>query len=184
MTRYVVSSRRAGRSSAEQIAASRHEMAATLSNIQGNIVSQRVPEDDASRMIAVIEAASIADIERTVRATSANVIIEPEILHYPVTVPPRDLSKALASGATSATAQAGSPVQIAVTGGGAPLRDAHIVLYFRGAGQPKRLEARSNRDGLARFAAIPGYTPSAALVVPRGGFWTMIARGMELSLPI
>ncbi len=155
-----------------------------MSSITAPIVAQQLPEDQSGRHIVIVDAENTAEIEQRIREAPPNLIIEPEILHYPLSPPPRDLRRAKVPG--PGLMAAGASITLNVTGGGAPLGDATVYFYTRSVGGTTNVTAgKTNKNGAVRFIVPAGANPAAALVAPRATFWPMIARGAAaLSAPI
>jgi len=184
MTRYIIANRRAGRTSGPDIAASRHAVTVAMSSITAPIIAQQLPEDPSGRHIVIVDAENTAEIEQRIREAPPNLIIEPEILHYPLSPPPRDLRRAKVAGPSLMAA--GASITLNVTGGGAPLGDATVYFYTRSVGGSTNFsEGKTNKNGAVRFTVPAGASPAAAIVAPRATYWPMIARGAAaLSAPI
>ena len=183
MTRYIISNRRAGRSQPQDMAASRHAVTVAMSQISAAVVSESLPEAPAARHIVVVETDNVAEIARQIRDAPPDVIIEPEIPHYPLFLPPADLRNAKLLGI--GVANAGPQISLNVTGGGQPLAEAVVYFFMRTpGGGSSSAQGKTSKSGVVRFNIPPGHTAAAAVVVPRASYWSMIARGPQLNAPI
>ncbi|HET9369898.1 MAG TPA: S8 family serine peptidase, partial [Vicinamibacterales bacterium] len=66
---------------------------------------------------------------------------------------------------------------VRVTGSGAPLRGAEVLLFLSGPTPVREpLSALTDGSGVAQFTVPAGFTPFAAIASPAGGHWSMVAR--------
>jgi hypothetical protein len=192
MARYVLSQRRAGKfDTRERLTARRaaDEGFASLFAASSDLIGRLTPADETAREVIVFEA---SPQEVTAKATLAgpDVLIEPEVLHYPVTVMPPDVAHLRADNAPG-VGLAGTGISFTVQVRSATagrLLGAEVVLFLRGpGGLDNRLSSRTNQDGTATFAFSEGWTPAALIVTPAGDHWTMVVRGptdqLEVELP-
>ena len=89
LQRYVIANRRSGRFEANAKMLSRGEVAMTLEAMgpEFAVRSDTNPADPLARRVAIVEADPVEMAPR-IAAAPADVIIEPEILHWPEVVPP------------------------------------------------------------------------------------------------
>jgi Subtilase family/PLD-like domain len=185
--RFVMANRRAGKFGDARLV-SRQSLEATLLSIDPGIdvLADNLPKDPYARRVVVFEA-DPAEVQA--KLIDPNVLIEPEILHWPDVVPPADLIAAqrisadiMASmpnlGPSSSFPQmVGTEMTVVVQGGGAPLNGATVLLYASNSGLPQPIPKLTGLDGTAVFSLPMGSMPSALVVIPAGGFWTMVKRG-------
>lgn len=180
MTRFVIANRRRGLFEEADKVRSRMSVAIALGGIMSaNVVEDHQPDDPTARRVVVVEASPM-EIEQKLAEFPPDVMIEPEIIHLPTVVPPPDLR--VVQPPPAMPMDAGWPMQVVrVTGGGAPLEGANVMLHTRSIAGIARSEQRTDATGTVQFPIAPGHTPAAAVVVPAHGFWTMVARGPQLS---
>jgi hypothetical protein len=185
--RFVMANRRAGKFGDARLV-SRQSLEATLLSIDPGIdvLADNQPKDPYARRVVVFEA-NPAEVQA--KLIDPNVLIEPEILHWPDVVPPADLIAAqrmsedmMASmsdlGLSSNFPQlASTEMTVVVEGGGARLNGASVLLYASGSGLPQPIKSVTGIDGTAVFSLPMGSMPSALVVIPAGGFWIMVKRG-------
>ena len=215
MARYVMANRRAGKFMEGQKRASREALETGFSNLFAasvDIIGDHAPADELARRVVVFDA-DPEEVTAKASALSADVMVEPEILHFPVArrrpAPRRSTRKAKpvarrrlsATGRSPAVTARATPINpaalagtvagpvtpaagplagaftIAVTGNGAPLAGAEVLLFLRGP-RPMRDPLRSvtNTSGIAAFTIPPGFQPVAAIASPAGNHWAMVAR--------
>lgn len=184
MARYVVANRRAGKFTSDAKTASRHEVSVTLGSLGGfAVVEDNDPADPLARRVTVIEG-DAAEIQAKRAEFSADVIVEPEILHHRAAFAPLDVMRAMPLDTMSFAAATGGPV-VTVTGAGQPLKNAKVILFLRGPGGEFDVERRTDASGRAAFpTSPPGLTVAVAVVVPAGDHWPMVARGLAALGPI
>lgn len=184
MAQYVIANRRAGRFTDESKYRSRESLAMALDGLaDSRVVTDTDPQDPYARRVVVVEAEP-AQILQLAAQPDPDVIIEPLILHWTDVVPPIDLGRRYDGAAPLRDAAITEEVILTILGGAQPLPNATVKLYLRGLGGVEERVGQSDAAGQSRFAVSPGYEPAAALVVPAGGFWPMIARGAALRKPI
>jgi subtilisin len=180
LQRYVIANRRAGKFDVQAKTLSRTMMAETLSTLAPQIVTDINPVNPFARRVTIVEAEP-AEMAARIAAAPPDVIIEPEILHWRDIIPPveflpvrRDRAVPLDAGVTDA-------FTISATGGGRPLPNAQIEFYVQGTGGTAKLIGQTDAAGHCSFQIPLGSTAFAAVVVPAGGYWSMLARGLALS---
>jgi hypothetical protein len=185
--RFVMANRRAGKFGDARLV-SRQSLEATLLSIDPGIdvLADNQPKDPYARRVVVFEA-DPAEVQA--KLIDPNVLIEPEILHWPDVVPPADLIAAQrmsadmmasmsALGFSSNFPQlASTQMTVVVEGGGARLNGASVLLYTSASGLPQPIKSVTGINGTAVFSLPMGSTPSALVVIPAGGFWIMVKRG-------
>jgi subtilisin family serine protease len=183
MARYVIANRRAGKfNAAEKVAARHFASEAVFALSSASIIEDNDPEDETARRVTVVEADPL-EVEQMRSGLPPDVIMEPEILHWPVDFAPPDLISAGPVPATLADAMA--PLsRISVLGGGVPLPACRVTIYVRSFGRTEKIEGITGGGGHFDYAVPVGATVSAALIAPHGGYWTMLARGPQLDAPI
>lgn len=183
MTRFVIANRRRGLFRPEDKIRSRMSVAMALDGLaSAQVLEDLQPEDPTARRVTIVEADPL-EIENKLAELPADVIVEPEILHLPTIVPPPDLERSIPPLALPADALA-DMIEMVVTGGGVALADANVILHTRSLGGVTKTERRTNARGRVTFTLAPGHTLAAALVIPSHGYWTMVARGAQITLPI
>ncbi|HEX2698737.1 MAG TPA: S8 family serine peptidase [Acidimicrobiales bacterium] len=181
MARYVLSNRRAGKFHDVEKRASRAaaEQSFLLLEPGAEVVSRLAPADETAREVIVFDA-NPAEVAAKAALAGPDVLIEPEILHFPVPPLPLDLARAgRSSPPGAALAGAGTTFEITVAGGAAaPLANAEAMLVLRSAGGTQTtLSARTGSTGKATFSFSGAWTPAALVVLPAGDHWTMVVRG-------
>jgi hypothetical protein len=185
--RFVMANRRAGKFGDARLV-SRQSLEATLLSVDAgiNVLADNEPNDPYARRVVVFEA-DPAEVQAKV--ADPNVLIEPEILHWPDTVPPADLLDAQRASADIMASMsslglsstfpllANVAMTVMVRGGGAPLYGASVLLYASGTSLPQPVTTVTDLSGTAVFSLPVGSTLSALVVIPAGGFWTMVKRG-------
>lgn len=183
MARFVIANRRSGKFTVEEKIASRSAMASAVNFISSaEIVEDNDPDDETARRIAIVEADS-AEVAAHMADFGDDVIVEPEILHWPSRTPPRDLSGA-APAIAAGPADAAAGVMIQVQGDAGPLQSCKLKIYVRGWSGTQKLDGITDAAGRYLFAPPAGMQVAAVLAIPAGGHWAMIARGASALEPI
>lgn len=175
MARYVIANRRAGKFREGEKLASREAVETTLMSMSASldIIQDFNPPDPLARRVLVVEA-DAKEVQQ--RKLNPDVLMEPEILHFPEIIGPRDFPANTASVAMPAVAAAAiTALSVTVRGSGAPQAGAKVLLFLRGARDP--LEKVSDASGKAKYSFSSQLSASALVVEPAGGFWTMLVRG-------
>jgi subtilisin len=178
MARFVIANRRAGKFHESEKRAARVAMDHAVATIASaiTIVGDNQPAQDTDRHVLVIEAEP-ADVMLV--AASPEVIVEPEIIHWPADRlrMPADFIHAERSALTAPVPAGTSVVNVSVTGYGSPLPHTDVLLFLRGpGGLNRRIEATTDAGGNANFSFMPFWTASALVVIPADSFWTMVVR--------
>lgn len=188
MARYILSHRRAGKFGEDEHLQSRATLGVALRRMEAevNVVRDFEPEDPEARRVLILEAEP-ADIAARMRDLPPDVLLEPEIIHWPLTNIPIDFIGVRAVSATTAPAAAGATrsVTVQVLGAGSPLAHATVLLFLRGpGGAENKLEGFTNASGDVSFSFASFWRPSALVAVPYAGFWTMVVRGIGSSVRV
>ena len=196
MARYVMANRRAGKFLDVQKTASRAALEVGFSNLFAasvNVVNDLAPTDELARRVVVFDA-DPEEVSAKAVTLPTDVIVEPEILHFPVggsrgkarPVAPATDRSALSAPAVNPAALAGAPLAtladvtaaptftIGVTGSGAPLHGAEVMLFLAGVREP--VSSLTAANGVASFSLPPGSQVGAAVASPAGGHWSMVSR--------
>jgi subtilisin len=183
MARYVMANRRSGKFHEFEKRASRAALDSsfhTLLTANVDLIGDTNPSDDQKRRVVIFEA-DPSEIEAKKVSLPSDVMIEPEILHY------TDISQRFYSTFSpfAATAEilpvaAGAVLTVTVVGSGNPLTSAEVTLFLRGSGGlARKLTAFTSSLGQVIFNFSPIWTPTALVVIPAGGFWSVVVRGPE-----
>jgi subtilisin len=185
MARYVMANRRAGKFLEVEKRASRAALAAGLSELAGSVdvVADRNPSDELARRVVVFEADPEEMAAKAV-TLSSDVIVEPEILHYPMgqTLERRPGARIIGQQASTTLdlSALNSPLTTfttTVTGAGASLVGAEVILFFRDqSGTSRNTTQLSDQQGAVSFAVPSGAQVAALLILPAGGHWSMVIR--------
>jgi subtilisin family serine protease len=176
MVRYVIANRRAGKFHETEKRAARAALDRSVAFVANDIgvIGDNAPAQDTDRRVMIVDADPM-----TVAAMAAHpeVLVEPEILHWPAMKRPTDFIQATPIALDAPVPSGTATVAIQVTGSGQPLEGAEAVLFLRGpGGVERRLEQSTDAGGSANFAFDPAFRPSALVVAPAGGHWTMVVR--------
>lgn len=178
MARYVLASRRAGRFRDTEKEAAREAFDIALESMPDvDVVADNDPPDPHARRVAVFDSGP-GEVAALASCLPADVILEPEILHWTDTNRPAEFIEA-----ERATMQGpvgtGLTVRVTVTGAGAPLPKANVILFLRGLGGLRReVAAATDAQGTVALQHSPFWVPAALVVVPAGGFWSVIERNV------
>lgn len=108
----------------------------------------------------------------------SDLIVEPEILHWPDGIPPMDF---LPVPRGSVPLAGGQAITVSATGGGAPLAYARLHLHVRYRGAYDTVTGTTDMHGTGTLTIPAGYRAAALVVVPAGGFWPMTVRGEHIT---
>ena len=176
MARFVMANRRAGKFHEFEKVASRAALESGFSQLFAasvNIINDLNPADTQARRVVVFEADPV-EVSAKAASLPADVMLEPEILHFPIAA----VAGMQAAPMVDLTA-AGPQVTFTVfiTGGGAPLFGATVILFaldqFNGQHEIHQI---TDRAGTAALSVASTLRPAAVVVLPAGGFWSMVAR--------
>ena len=185
MARYVMANRRAGKFLDAEKKASRAALEAGFNALFAanvNVIADRNPQDELARRVVVFE----ADPEEVpLRAASlpADVLVEPEILHFPEiqTLERRPGARLVGQRqSTMMDVPVTAPLTAftaVITGSGAALFGAEVILFLQDQfNQPRNITQVTDRSGTVSFALPSGQQPVALLILPAGGHWSMVIR--------
>lgn len=111
-------------------------------------------------------------------AFEGEILVEPEIIHYPSTGVPIEFLKERSTWENASVPSGNETVRVQVTGDGTSLSNAEVALYLRGpGGLQRRLITNSDAGGGATFSFHGSYKSAAVVVTPESGYWSMISRG-------
>ncbi|MDP8930364.1 MAG: S8 family serine peptidase [Actinomycetota bacterium] len=187
MARYVLSHRRAGKFNDDAKRASRTAADHAFSSLfepAADVVNRMEPAEDTAREVIVFEA-NPADVAAKATMVGPDVLIEPEILHFPAPAFPLDLA-GLRPGMAPGMALAGFGTEFSVTvrGPNSPLLGAEVLLFLRIGSLENLLSARTDEDGKVRFRFSRVWSPAALLAIPWGNHWSMVVRGPTAGLEV
>jgi subtilisin family serine protease len=178
--RFVMSNRRAGKFRDSEKLASRAAVSGALSALAADIrvENDRQPDDELARRVVVFEA-NPGDVQNLLESLSQDVIIEPEILHWPSGRTPYRLLDYSSMPSTHLAVGDGTTLGLTVTGAGEDLAHAAVHLTLRGPSNiARRQTARSNAQGRVKFVYDGTFWhPLVAVVEPAGNFWATVAFG-------
>jgi subtilisin family serine protease len=185
LQRYVIANRRSGAFEANAKMLSRNEVARTLEALSPGIaiLHDTNPPDPMARRIVVVKA-DPAEMALRIANAPADVIIEPEILHWPDVIPPPEFLPARQLAAVPLSLGVTESLVLSIKGAGEALPHAHIELYHGGLGGAQSLTGQTDDAGQCRFELPTGNEPVAAVVIPSGRFWPMVVRGMAIKADI
>ncbi len=183
MARYVMANRRSGKFHEFEKRASRAALDSsfhTLLTANVDLIGDTNPSDDQKRRVVIFEA-NPSEVEAKKVSLPSDVMIEPEILHY------TDISQRFYSTFSpfAATAEvlpvaAGATLTVTVVGSGNLLTGTEVTLFLRGSGSlARKLTALTSPLGQVIFNFSPIWTPTALVVIPAGGFWSVVVRGPQ-----
>jgi subtilisin len=174
-----MASRRAGKFQESLKRASRAEVDLVAANHAAklHVVADHAPADDTARRVVVFDAS--AEEAAAMRAgASSDVLIEPQILHYPTRIAPMNFRNLKPGRASTVAAGVGASLSLKILGGPGVLEGAKVILFLRGPlGTQRVLERRTGKDGLASFEFASHFIVSAGIVEPAGNHWSIIFRG-------
>ena len=175
MARYVMANRRAGKFQAAEKRASRAAVASSFSALFAGsvaVVNDLNPRDELARRVIVFDC-DPEEANAKAAELPADVLLEPQILHFPAVL-------AAAGGVAPLLVAAGPQVSFTavVTGAGAPLRGADVVLFLVDAtNQQTQLTQVTDVAGAVAFWYPAALQPLGVIVEPAGEFWSMVFRG-------
>lgn len=190
MPKFVMSHRRAGRFRIEEKLASRAAMERSMVRVESmaatTVLFDNAPVDDLSRRIVVFEA-DPEDLAGIALAAGSEVLIEPELLRWPMTpvYPPE--FRQLQNGGAASAAPAGVGMTFVVTAqsAGAPLAHATVYLFLQGSGGSRTsVIGETDAGGRVTFDHSPYWLPAAVLVSPYSGAWGTVVRGPSTPLVV
>jgi Subtilisin-like serine proteases len=143
-----------------------------------DLIGDTKPEDEQQRRVLIFEA-DPAEVNAKKECLPSDVVVEPEILHdtashaqsYAGFSPFVAVAEAL-------PVDYGNTLTATVVGNNAPLIGVELTLFLRGAkGLARKLSASTSPRGQARFIYGPAWSPTVMVVIPPGGFWSVVVRG-------
>lgn len=174
-----MSNRRAGKFDESAKTSARAAVGLVLGQMAAGIEVQQdtQPEDPTLSRIVVFDA-SPEEVSATSRNMSPDVIIEPEIHHWPSFVPLRfqlDQNQRLSSPFPTGT---GNRLRFMVTGTGEALENVSVTVSYRGLGNLTTSDTKlTNASGEVTFSYSDSWRPQTAVLSPAGEYWTMVAFG-------
>jgi len=184
MTRFILSNRRRPEGASGGDRSNGRSLSSAMDMLHGDAdVLRESASPDGQVPRRVMFEADPARASEIARTFAGEVIVEPEILHFPMptlrsVMAPIDFAGVAAQGAPLAIAGGDGLLSATLLGGGAPLPGAEALLYVRGSDRLERvLETRSDANGAVRFEYPTFFRPSVLVVVPGGGFWGLSVRG-------
>jgi subtilisin len=153
MARYILTHKRAGLHSLEQLGDSRKLLEEALKKIPNKMIHEHfVPEDPHGRHTVVLEAEP-REIAALKKVMDKSLILEREVRHKP---------------------HAQTSTQVDVKGGGAPLDAARITIYYAEDGALSTLPfAFTGRTGRAVVTYDSSIEPVFVIAEPAGDFWSI-----------
>lgn len=191
MARFVMSNRRASKFTKSEKLRSRDAVETAFAlNLASSvrILGENSPPQETARKIMLFEG-DPKEIAAKSQDLSPDVIIEPEILHYPVqSTMLTSMWFPFISGAEDLSTDGDATLSMTVKGLKKPLAGAEVILVLRGAlGRSRRQSAVTTPAGKVVFRYDPFWSPTAAIVIPVGEYWPVIVRGPQhggvVSLP-
>lgn len=175
MARYVLSHKQAGVSDAGARRTGRERASAGFSRLfeaGADIIGITAPSAKSRREVIVFDA-SPSEIVAKSRQLPPDVMLEPEILHFPMRTQPEfgarrgavDPAKGLGSGEV---------FEVVVTGAGVPLAEVVAELTLRRGGRVHTLVEATDPAGWARFEFGREWRPVALVAIPRAAHWPML----------
>lgn len=181
MAKFIMANRRAGKFQETEKRASRASLdMAFAERLEESVtvLGDTRPDNDQDRRIIKFEA-SAEEVANKIKELPPDVIIEPEILHYPL-AGPRFHSTWLpfVAGAQPLDAGAGMSLRVHVTGSGNDIAGATLTLYLRGAlGRSIKKTLITPASGTVSFDYNAFWSPTALVILPAGNFWSYVVRG-------
>jgi subtilisin family serine protease len=176
MARFVMANRRAGKFLEAEKVASRQAIDTGFNRLFAanvDVVNDLNPADAKARRVMVFEA-DPEEIAAKAPTLSADVLVEPEILHFPVV----EVAGMPAVAVLDVEAAAPAATFVAtVKGSGAPLRGATVILFAVDVlNRQQQREQITNAAGMVSIPLSRSLRPTALVVLPAGGFWSMVFR--------
>jgi subtilisin len=175
MARYVMANRRAGKFQDSQKRASRDalERGFSLSLAASvDVVRDLNPEDELARRVMVFEA-DPEEVAAKAPMLTGDVIVEREIPHSPLST----LGGMRGLSVLSAMLGPTTAFSAIVTGGGVPLHGATVLLIALDKfNREHEIMDVTDGAGMATLPLSSTLRPAALVVLPAGGFWSMLVR--------
>jgi subtilisin family serine protease len=181
MARFILANLRAGKFAQAAKIASQAAVGRALGGSfveNADVLADNQPVDATARRVVVLDM-DPAEVAAKQQQLPSEVVIEPEILHYPRVYRPMDF-QGIDDAILFAPALFGRPaaLKVKVRGKNKPLVGAHLILFLRATGDLKRqMEGITDDQGLFQFNFSGSFKPSALVVVPAGQFWPVVVRG-------
>ncbi len=183
MARYVMSQRRVGVSSPSRKAAIRadaNQAFSTLFAASADVVGVLSPDEETKREVIVFDA-SPAEVAAKQQELGPDVVLEPEILHYPAATPLTADSTPASGSLAPLPVSVGSGEKLTVTvqeAPSGPLEGAEVLLTVRAVGaEAQTIKAVTDGQGRASFEYGPPWAPAVIVALPAGNHWAMVLRG-------
>lgn len=174
--RYVMGNLMANHLSAEAQVASRAAIDREISVLSGvDVISDNRPEDERRRRLVTFEA-DPQQVEALKAELPADVIVEPEILHYLSDDVPPELSGAQFKSLPN-VAGSGRSFKISVQGKSRPLDGAKATLYLQSGNVLSTVGAETGSNGECVLDHPKHYNPVSLVVTPAAGYWSKLVRG-------
>lgn len=183
MAKYVMANRRSGKFHESEKQASRASLDSSFDTLLApniNVIGDTRPDDIEKRRILIFEAEP-AEIKAKMADLPEDVIVEPEILHFPDTSERfyASFSPFVASAIPIPTGP-GATMTVTVVAGGNPLADTPATLILRGpGGQSRRSTVVTSGNGQASFTYNPLWIPTVLVVAPAHSYWSVFVRGPQ-----
>ncbi|HEX2443902.1 MAG TPA: S8 family serine peptidase [Vicinamibacterales bacterium] len=185
MARYVMANRRAGKFNEAEKKASRAALDAGFNELFAtsvSVVADRNPQDELARRVVVFDG-DPEEVAAKAATLPADVMLEPEILHFPLVQTLERHPGARVVGLRSSTVldlPSAAPLAAftaTITGSGAPLFGAEVILFLTDPFNSQRnMTQISDRNGTVSFAVPAEHQAVAMLILPAGGHWSMVVR--------
>lgn len=180
MSRFVIANRRARKFTDPEKKTSREALDKAFLTFAPNVnvVHDNQPHDLALRRVVVFDADPV-EMAAKKQTLPTDVLLEPEILHWPDKVYPRDLARMRrVAAAERALVGFGVDLPVEVKGAGQPLEHATTVLVLQAWGGIRRvLEGETDKNGHVTFSYGWFYRPVALIVIPYASYWSVVVRG-------
>lgn len=178
--RFVMSNRRAGKFQETTKRASRDALAMAFADLSPGmfVQSDSTPEDELARRVVVFDAEP-SEVQAKAANFGTDVIVEPEILHYPMSLRSfRPFGTTQNQTASPLSAGTGNTIKIRVLGNSVPLPHCTVNITFKGSGTLRTTDTgTTNAQGRISFNYSNVWTPSVIVAAPAGQFWTMVVFG-------
>lgn len=189
MARYVLSHKRAGVSGEAGKSAGRERASTAFAELfadSADLVGGIAPAAENRREIVIFDA-SPTEVAAKRKQLGSDVLLEPEILHFPATSlrpSPATVQGITASGDSVGT---GEVFDVTVRGPAGPLSDVVVMLSLRSSGSLHTLVEGTDSSGRARFEYGSLWQPVVLVASPAAGHWSMLVRnpvkGMTVEAP-
>jgi subtilisin family serine protease len=175
MARYVMANRRAGKFHEFEKEASRRALESGFNQLFSasvNIVNDLNPADSRARRVMVFDA-DPDEVAAKASSLPTDVMVEHEILHYPI----RLVAGMEAASVLDLALAPQVTFTAFVTGAGAPLLGATVILIALDPfNRQHQITQFTDAAGSAMLSLPSTLQPAALVVLPAGGFWSVVAR--------